>query len=176
RRRGASGRNGGRRGERRQDGSRGERAGRPERSERSDRPERAERADRAERAEGRPSSRRERTATESAPASQTDTPVAEVQGDAGEPRRGRSRRGRGRNRAEESTIQQAETIDAQTGEMTATQADETADVQAPVQVRHGSNNPYGLPDAPQSLSAEPQDDDDAVAGPAVDAEADTDLD
>ncbi|MGX5658338.1 Rne/Rng family ribonuclease [Castellaniella ginsengisoli] len=175
RRRGASGRNGGRRGERRQDGSRGERAGRPERSERSDRPERAERADRAERAEGRPSSRRERTATESAPASQTDTPVAEVQGDAAEPRRGRNRRGRGRNRTEDATIQQAEAIDAQTGEMTATQADEAADVQAPVQVRHGAN-PYGLPDAPQSLSAEPQDDETPVAGPAVDVEADTDLD
>ena len=176
RRRGASGRNGGRRGERRQDGSRGERAGRSERNERGDRPERAERADRAERAEGRPSSRRERTATESAPANQTDTPVAEVQNDAAEPRRSRNRRGRGRNRTEESNVQSAETIAVQAGEMTATQADETADVQAPVQVRHSSNNPYGLPDAPQAPAAEPQDDDTTVAGPAVDADVDTDLD
>ncbi len=180
RRRGAAGRNGGRRGERRQDGSRGERAGRAERTERGDRPERAERADRAERAEGRPSSRRERTATESVPpANQTDTPVAtEAQNDAAEPRRGRNRRGRSRNRPEESTVQSAETIAVQAGEMTAAQADETADRPDHPRSVTARTTPTVCRTRRKPRAAEPQEDDDAalVAGPAVDAEADTDLD
>ncbi len=172
RRRGASGRNGGRRGERRSEAPRGERAGRTDRAERGDRPERAERA---ERPEGRPSSRRERHAAEGAQPAQADTVIAEVQNDAAEPRRGRNRRGRGRNRPEESAIQAGEAIGLQSDEaIAAAQADETAAIQASAQA---GTNPYGLPDAPLTTSAaEPQDDDAPVAGPAVDAEADTDLD
>ncbi|MGE4450227.1 Rne/Rng family ribonuclease [Castellaniella sp.] len=178
RRRGAAGRNGGRRGERRSDAPRGERAGRGERTERGERPDRTERAERAERPEGRPVSRRERPVADTVPPVQTDSAVAtEAQDDAAEPRRGRNRRGRSRNRPEESSVQTGEAIAVQADEMTAAQADDAATVRTtPVQA---GANLYGLPDAPQGMhDVESQDDDDdaLVAGPAVDAEADTDPD
>ncbi|MHA3903389.1 Rne/Rng family ribonuclease [Castellaniella sp. WN] len=172
RRRGAAGRNGGRRSERRPDAPRGERAGRTERSDRTERGDRPERGERAERSEGRPSSRRERPAADAALPVLADAPIAELQDESAEPRRGgRNRRGRGRNRPEESAVQTNEAIDLQSDEATADQADVTAAVPA-----RNDANPYGLPDAPQSPFAETRDDDEPVAGPAVDAEADTDLD
>ncbi|WP_368640330.1 Rne/Rng family ribonuclease [Castellaniella ginsengisoli] len=155
RRRNASGRSGGRRNERRPDAPRGERAGRTERNERGER---------GERTEGRSATRRERPAAE-AQSAQTDAPVAADarQDAAAEPRRGRNRRGRGRGRSEDSTVE--------TGEVIATQAEDLA-----VQASTDGANPYGLPNAPQSPSADDAADDlEPVAGPAVDAEADTDL-
>ncbi len=180
RRRGATGRNGGRRGERRSDAPRGERAGRAERGERTERgerPDRTERTERAERPEGRPASRRERPVADPALPVQDEAVVAtETQDDAAEPRRGRNRRGRSRNRPEESAVQTGEAIAVQADEMTTAQADDAAAARtAPAQA---GANPYGLPDAPLGMhDVEQQNDDDAlVAGPAVDAETDTDLD
>ncbi|MFC4298250.1 Rne/Rng family ribonuclease [Castellaniella hirudinis] len=171
RRGGASNRNGGRRGERRQDAPRGERSGRGDRAERGERTERSERADRPERSEGRPASRRERPAAETVQPVQADNAaLTEVLDDTAEPRRGRNRRGRGRSRPEETAVQTGEAIALQADELNAAPAPETAPAQAEA-------NPYGLPDAPQSPSAdEAQDDDALVAGPAVDADADTDTD
>ncbi|GAA0235442.1 Rne/Rng family ribonuclease [Castellaniella daejeonensis] len=158
RRRNGAGRNGGRRGERRSDAPRGERAGRTER---------------AERTEGRPAARRERPAQDIAQPVQAEASAVELHDETAEPRRGRNRRGRGRNRPAESAALSGETIALQ-AEQAVAPADESAAPQARPQ---SAANPYGLPDAPQSTpDADAQDDDTPVAGPAVDAEADTDLD